>query len=387
MSQAGPRVSAVNIGQHPQRGWVVAVIAKRTYRVVGGKCVEEAQQRPLQEAPVPAPDNIELIADSDLTMHRELTDILVQGNAYPHPGGAAIEAGLAIDNFLIKFAVSGDRKIEPDGRGGFRFTPPERFEKVSLSWRSAYGGYDAVTYKTRGAAVDDLMKRAGIAPNPHFGLFAYPRNPIGKGYLCELTPETVAACALPNIEPLDNRLSPDRLAFGATRWPAAPIPVATTVLPHTFFPRSFWMGLPILPFDDAQIRAEDFFEVRNNLIPAESARPDGGPADKRFSPLVSQTAPVGFRARAVDPSATIRVLNLHPRESWWQFKLPGDRPRAYVRWPGQAAAEVQPQIRTLLIEPDEERVTLLWVGELLLKAPFPMAHVNDTEHAVRWRTD
>jgi len=259
-------------------------------------------------------------------------------------------------------------------------------ERIPLGWQSAYGGFDAVTYRARGANLDAMMTKAGIPPDPRFGLFAYPRNPLGKGYLCELTPETAAACQLPNLESFDQLLTPDRLAFGPARWPQAPVPVSTTWLPYAFFPRSFWLGLPMLPFDDKQVRGTDFPEVRSGLIGRESARPDGGPPDKRFSPAVSQTAAVAMRCRGVDAGGFVFLKNLHPRVAQWKFKLPNDRPKAYVRWPGQAATEVRPEIRTVVLEPDEDRVTLLWVADFALPAPFPMAQVSAIEHAVEWRT-
>jgi len=385
MSDSPARVSAVNVGEHPNKGWVVSTFGKRTYLVHNGACVESPEQQPLQEVPVAAEDGVDLLAEADLVMHRDLVDIVVRGHAYPHARATSFEAGLAIDQFLAKFAVFGNRRVEPSG-AGLRFTPPEQFDRIPLGWQSAYGGFDAVTHQKQGAGLDDLMKKAGIVPDPRFGLFSYPRNPLGKGYLCEINPETVAACALPNLEALDALLAPGKLAFGPKRWPAAPPPVSTTWLPYTFFPRSFWLGLPFLPFDDKQIRPDDFPEVRSGHISKDSARADGGPPERRFSPLVSQAAPLGLRCRAVGSSAKIRVKNLHPKFAQWDFKLPGDTPRMYVRWPGQQPTEVRPQIRTLLIEPDQDRVTLVWVADLVLPAPFPLAHTGAIEHAVRWRS-
>lgn len=141
----------------------------------------------------------------------------------------------------------------------------------------------------------------------------------------------------------------------------------------------------MLPFDEAAIQPGDFVEVRQGLISKESARPDGGPLERRFSPLVSQAAPVAMRCRSLNQSASVRVQNLHPRLERWDFTLSGDMPRMYVRWPGQQVSEVSPHVRTVLIEPDEERVTLLWVADLVLAAPFPLVHTGAIEHAVRWR--
>jgi hypothetical protein len=385
MSESPARVSAVNVGEHPNRGWVVSTFGKRTYLVRNGVCVESPEQQPLQEVPVAAEDGVDLVAEADLVMHRDLVDILVRGHAYPHATARSFEAGLAIDQFLAKFAVFGNRRVETVG-ARLHFTPPEDFDRIPLGWQSAYGGFDAVTYHKHGANLDELMKKAGIVPDPRFGLFSYPRNPLGKGYLCEVSSEAVAACTLPNLEALDALLTPERLDYGPKRWPAAPSPVSTTWLPYTFFPRSFWLGLPLLPFDDKQIRPEDFQEVRSGLIGKDSARADGGPPERRFSPLVSQAAPIGLRCRAVETAAKIRVKNLHPKFSQWDFKLPGDTPRMYVRWPGQQSTEVRPQIRTVLIEPDQDRITLVWVADLVLASPFPLAHAGAIEHAVRWRS-
>ncbi len=385
MSTPSARVSAVNVGEHPGRGWVVSAIGKRTYQVRGGVCVEDTQQQPLQEVPVAAGDGVGLLTDSDLLMHRDLVDVIILGHVYPHPGRAAMEAGLALDTFLVKLAVFGNRRVEQAGTS-YRFTPPEPFDRISLGWDSAYGGFDQATYRKNGAELDKMMQKAGVAPDPRFGLFAYPRNPLGKGYLCELTKEAIDMCALPNLEAPDDLLTTARLAYGPKRWPAAPVPISTTWLPYTFFPRSFWLGLPVLPFDEAQVRPEDFSEVRTGLIRKESARPDGGSRELRFSPLVSQAAPIRMRCPQAKPGATVRTANLHPKLARWDFKLPGDVPQVHVRWPGQAAVKMRPQIRTVLLEPDEDRVTLVWVADLVLNAPFPLAHAGAIEHAFRWRT-
>src|SRR5262249_51753446 len=144
--------------------------------------------------------------------------------------------------------VFGDRHCERDARGELCFTPPEPAPKVPLGWESAYGGLDRAARQKFGDPAEALAKEAVLPVDPRFGLFGYPRNPLGKGYLIEPTPEALAACTLPNLEDPQRLLTPQTLPRrSALLWPQGPPVAGFGWLSYNFFPRSAQIGLPLLP--------------------------------------------------------------------------------------------------------------------------------------------
>lgn len=78
-----PRVSALNVTDHPDKGSQVGVIAKRTYLVRGGRCVAADEQAALVEEPQMSEDDSELLHDFDIGLNRRQADVIVQGKAHP----------------------------------------------------------------------------------------------------------------------------------------------------------------------------------------------------------------------------------------------------------------------------------------------------------------
>src|SRR5204862_2153042 len=118
-----------------------------------------------------------------LVLQREQTDIVVRGHAYGR-GEARCQIEIRVDHFERRIAVFGDRRLRSVD-GALRFSAPAPFEKIALGWESAYGGVDLVTREEWGDPVAEELEEAGETVDPRFGLYAYPRNPFGKGYLLE----------------------------------------------------------------------------------------------------------------------------------------------------------------------------------------------------------
>ena len=222
------RVSAVRFAGDPTGAWTIGLVAKRTYRVARGALVEADEQIPLVEEPVFGPDEAVLLHDTDLLLNRTAADVIVQGHAYAHGGQSVFDAGVGIGSFARVVRVFGDRRVEWHP-SRLRFTSPQPVDKVPLGWERAYGGIDQAARAVMGDPIEAEQATAGLSADPLFGLFAYPRNPVGRGYLLLPTREAVEACALPNFEdpsaPLTSRDGGaerdfSALAGGARRWPA-----------------------------------------------------------------------------------------------------------------------------------------------------------------------
>ncbi len=67
-----------------------------------------------------------------------------------------------------------------------------------------------------------------------------------------------------------------------------------------------------------------------------------------------------------------------------ELDLPDDRPRLLIEPPGVIARELSPLLQNMLIEPDQDRVTLTWTGVLPVAMPYPDEMVAVMRHRVVW---
>jgi hypothetical protein len=378
-----PRVSAVRCAGDPGGGWILGIIGKRTYRVERGQLTESNQQIPLVEEPAFESDEGVLVHDTDLLLNRTQTDVIVQGHAYAHAGRAAYDAGISIGPFVRMLRVNGDRRVEPRA-DGLRFTAPQPADKIPLVWERAYGGIDEVARRTMGDPLQAEQEAAGMPADPRFGLYAYPRNPMGCGYLLAPTTEAVEACRLPNFEDPAALLTPATLPMGElTRWPDGPPVASLGWLSYAYFPRSAQIGLPPRIYEFDRIAPQRFAEVRAKILRPASVRPETK-LEERLDLGVAQSSAVGMRAAEVPLSARVDLVNLHPQQPTWTFTLPKKAPRVMFRIDARQAQALQPKIRTVLIEPDLDRVCLVWVAESKSPVPMPPARLESIQHAVIW---
>lgn len=379
------RVSAVLTAVDPQAQWILGVVAKRTYGVANGQLTEASAQIGLFEQPVLAEDQLTFEHDTDLMLRKREVDVVITGHAYPHENDRRSTVEIRVGAFRRTLQVTGDRRIELDSQGRARFSPPERFERVSLGWERAYGGHDAAALETYGDPTERLRREAGIDDGPAFGLYAYPRNPAGRGYLVELTERAIELCRLPNLEDPARLLTPERVVYGnSLGWPGGPPPASTAWLPYSFFPRMTLLGFPAPPFDAEAYPIERFDEVRTGLIPERSLADDTHVATLHDLRAAQSSAP-GMRMEAIAPGTPVTITHAHPQHASWSFALPRQPPKMMLRLANEAPREVRPAIRTLLIEPDEDRVCLVWVGEAAIDRPLMPEALAAVQHAVIWR--
>jgi len=379
------RVSMALAAVDPDKRWRVGVVAKRTYAVVGDTVIAAPKQIPLAERPALAEDGLTLAHDLDVVLRKPFTDVVVLGHAYPHDGTRKGRAIVRLGQRKRTIRVFGERRLERSSDGlSLVFSPPERFEKISLGWASAYGGYDAAALEAYGDPTVDLRKQAGASTAPEFGLYAYPRNPAGKGYLVEVTPKALELCRLPQLEDPRHLLVPDAMVAGnSLAWPAGPPPASTAFLPHAFFPRLTLLGIPAPLYDFERFPASSFLEVEAGLIDGRSLAEDAHVATL-FDRRGLQSSAPGLRWKAVAPGVEIELRGVHPREASWTFRLDARPPSMYLRVGAQRPAKLVPAIKTMVIEPDADRLSVLWVGEAPLDAPFLPAELEKMQHAVKW---
>jgi Uncharacterized protein conserved in bacteria (DUF2169) len=92
-----------------------------------------------------------------------------------------------------------------------------------------------------------------------------------------------------------------------------------------------------------------------------------------------------MRAHEAKPGDTVMAHGIHPRGPRWTFAIPSEIPRMAYRFAGDQPVQMPPpHIRTVYLQPDQDRLTLVWVAEMPLSvAPGPKRTAG-LQHVVLW---
>lgn len=287
------------------------------YTVIKATFVLDTEPTPADEQiPIAAeekyldePGQSSLKVPSDIGLIKPGTDILMMGNAYAPAGRPATETdvSLAAGPVAKTIRVFGDRywtKV----LGAIVPSPPHSFERMSIIYERAYGGWDR------------------SHPDPAKHQFE-PRNPVGTGFL-DKHANYVEGIWLPNLE---DPKHPVR------NWQDRPGPVCFGAICPSWEPRKSYAGtydeewqkhrMPYLP--------KDFDPLFFQLAPPDQVVPDylkGGEE---------------IQIRGATPSGQL------------QFCLPTYRIQVTYRLDNKDHIRL-PNLDTVIIEPDESRLILLW---------------------------
>lgn len=382
-AEAIPRLYALNVVDHPQAGSQIGVVAKRTYCVRNGTCLVADEQLALVEEPLLSDDASMLIHDIDTVLNRTQVDVIVSGHAYPPHVARSFDARVSVGTLERRLRVFGDRTCARERSGRLRFSEPTELGPVDLSWTSAYGGADRVSAQKFGDPIQQFCQETKQPYEPVFGSYAYPRNRAGKGYLVDASDEALAACALPNLEDPEQLLTPESLVIGQPGfWPSGPRVAALGWLSYNYFPRSAMLGL-FTYFDQERFAADSFYEVRAGVLQPQTIAASM-PLAKRMEIAVAQQAAPGMRVAELAANAAVELQHLHRAHALWQFTLAGEVPSMLLQLPDGPPIDLSPQIRTVYIEPDHDRVSLVWVGEHREATPVGPGKLGKIKCAAKW---
>jgi hypothetical protein len=347
---------------------MLSVLAKRTYRLFdSGRCVLAEEQLPLQEEILTDPADPELvIADPDLYPYKFATDVVVRGHVRCGASCRQLEVTVEVGPAEKTLLVLGERRAAFSAAGRLFFSEPKFLEEIPLSYCHAYGGRDAIAEARYGIPAEPykeyLPKHMGVKD---LSPYRYPRNPCGKGYVIDATPEAIGALELPRIEdPLD-RLTPDRIPLGQPgAWPRMPLPASFDWVNLGWFPRVAYLG--VLP--DFNPLEGPVAEVTRGFAPPDVLK--DAPLQDKFSMRMANGASLGLQFPYLRGDENCRLQNIHRKHRSFSFQLPGDRPQIWTDGRKGKLNETQPVLHTVVIEPDEERVTLLWRGSAPALRPY-----------------
>lgn len=375
-----------------KRQAILGVVAKRSYHApASGLCELLAEQQELHLGPVDDPEHPELIlADCDVFLAKPAVDLVIRGHAWNHPGTPSFVAEVDVGRrFRAQLQVFGDRRAKLDHSGHIAFSSPTRLDMVPLSYRYAYGGCDTRGEATHGFPFHPVVEaipeherelaKAALSP------WHYPRNRAGRGYLVEYHPESLEALELPNLERPQDLLTPNRLLVrDMWNWPLQPLPASFDWLDHGTFPRLGWFGeCPEWEDVDLADYLDVFPEVRFGFAGPQLFDLDNNPA-KSFDRRALNGASLGMRLANLRGDETLSLINLHPELPRWNLRLPGERPALWVDDRKGGLRELEARISSLVIEPDEERVTLVWYGWVDALRPYLEHELVEMPYLVDW---
>ena len=242
------------------------------------------------------------------------TDVALVGQAHA-PGRKRVtqlEASLAVAGLKKVVRVHGDREWRP----GFACIPasatkPAPFSSMPLVYERAFGGVHA---------------KEGKRPEVLFE----PRNPAGQGFAGKRKGRELKGLALPNLE------DPGQPIKGPKHRPA---PAGFGFIPPAWEPRKSYAGT----YDKA------WLEQRAPYLPKDF--------DARF---FNAAHPDLVAGRYLEGGEKVEALNVSPG-GVLRFRLPAARLAAAARIAGREEA-ARLNLETVLIEPDDARLSLLWRG-------------------------
>jgi hypothetical protein len=310
-----------SVGLEPSGRELLVVVVKGTFRLPNAQDAAlrlHEKQTALIEADVfhGEPGLSAPLYETDFAPRKKYCDVLLNASAHA-PGGEPAErvaVSARVGSWQKNFFVVGDR--EWYARGALRPTMPEPFTTMPISYDRAFGGTDS--------RHEDPAKHA-----------AFMRNPSGRGYHKHLREEWVHESPLPNTEAHDEPVSRPDGHYA---------PMAFGVIGRHWEPRVRFAGT----YD------QKWIDEVAPLLPAD------------FDDRYYQCAPLDQQMPLLSGEQEISLVNL-TRDGNRSFRLPHlDAPIAVFPKRGPHTAYTA-QVDTILIEPDEERLTLSWRAAYPLK--------------------
>jgi len=290
--------------------WIVAVRATFDITPTGELRLAEEQVPPLL-APEYFGDaaRSSLRYDSDLLAIKPSTDVLLVASAHA-PGGrpaSAVPVSLRVGNIQKQLVVHGERVYRGNGQST---SSPSPFVTRPIRYELAFGGMDLSDPDPAKQRIDE-------------------RNPVGRGIAAQVNDRPAHSIEYPN----GNASSAGPAGFG----PIDPAWMPRRALAGTYDDRWAKNKAPLLPDD--------------------------------YDPAYALSSPVDQRpAKSLVGGERVELINLTP-----QGRLAFEVPRISLEFRSLFGPRREPHltslISTLLIEPDERRLSVVWQTTMRVAAP------------------
>ena len=293
------------------------IVLKGTWAIGNdGKLGVADEQVPILLSPVYHGDygTSSLRYDSDICLRKLGTDCVLIGHAWaPHAGVPHLDVTFAVGPVRRQARVFGDRKWLKRRFGPAVISRGAPFESMPLTWEHSFGGADASWPDAAGHEI-------------------CPENPVGRGMVAARSRLDLEGILLPNIE------NPADLIQKTAQHPK---PWGFGMIPPQWLPRTAYAGT----------YGEQW---RRDLCPLPPSDLDARFYSTAAPGLCTETYLAGAEPVFVEGACRRGVLG---------FELPGIKPRASIRG-RQMNESLALELDTVIVEPDEARLVLVWRGSL-----------------------
>lgn len=366
----------------------LTIAAKRTYSIYPNqKAVLAREQVPVVKKPK-YDDAGCLVDDMDGVTNKLSTDLVVKGKVHSpeHKEVRELEASVAVLGKVMKRVLCiGDRVCEWNG-GHPRFTNPEPFTSMELSYSKAYGGSDETARKELDEFHLEELQKYIKHDLSCVNLCVYSRNFAGKGYVIHEN-ETMDGVSLPNFEDPLERLTPRNLPVrNPKKWYFQPMPAGFGWYDYHCFPRSAFMLLTSelgswdeLPQpDEPPIR-----EIRMGYLPEDFYK-EVKPIEESLSVRLMNGASPGLVFPHLNGNEEITLTYMDPEHPEFKFTLPGEVPRVIVKPLSEDTRELKPILFSIIIEKEKNLVSLVWGACTFTKYPYTQDKLDRIRYRVLW---
>jgi len=348
---------------------LLSVLTKRTYAWSQGRVVPADEQKPLafdtEEEKRDGKYGGVITQGCDVWPIKTATDVVVTGKARSRAGQptTSMSVGVSVGGRVKRIQVLGSRYVQYAGKGSLRFSSPEPFTEVDLSWWNAYGGIDPMVLP-RG--LEDTPTYAG-RPVPELFPGAYPRNPVGTGYLVQETPELLDGFMLPQLEDPRQPLTAETfLVKDPKQWGRRPQPAGFGWWHTLWFPRIVNLGGKPYHLPSAMDRGEQLRELVFGLVTEDQlTKKEARTPNLRF---LNEAAP-DMILPFLNGDEVIRLEGMSA-SSEEVFRLPTERPTVAARLDAQPLGNPVTCLHTLAIDAEKREFYLLWSTRFVVPASF-----------------
>jgi len=379
----------------------LAVIYKRTYDFGHDRpSVPADEQIPLDEQGARYDDyettpGIQLFSYKSLPEiigYKNGTDLVVQASAQSDRLTGSMTVAVQVGDYRHSANVIG-RRFCDYVKGRLIFTPPEPFEEMALRYENAYGGRDLCFEEIlleeigKNTAPDDIRRVKPVAETflKASPPIVYPRNCYGKGYVIEDRSKLIEGRELPNLERVDDRLTPERLIVdNPLTWNKQPLPVGFDYLDASSFPRSAMMGLP----PAMALNQEPVREVTLALIPKDYCRGNifsTPPSELQnlVHPLVGRCASLGLWLSFLRGDEEILLIGMNKSIPEYIVRLPGEKPIFSLSCPLVKSSRIDSKLMLVCIDLNRQILNLIWSARTVLTQPVIENQLNELLTAIK----
>lgn len=352
-------------GQDDSGKHILSVIAKRTYDIVPGECcVPSSKQIPLTPGDTyfdnGNPMSTSCEQESDYIPFKLATDVVFNGKAYAPENKPVLQlpVQIQINDLAQTILVIGNRTCTHRQFLNPVFSEPEPFTTMDIRFENAYGGIDTASHEARE--------------------FAYPRNPIGKGFALKGKKDCIEGLELPNLEDPEFLINPDMIVMDKMiYWEQYPTPQSFGWYGKSWFPRASFAG--VMPADT--VIYEKIREVSMGYVPRDHIESFKKLKMKIMDFRFFNGATPGMTLPYMKGDECIKLLNLDPEYPELRFQLPNEKPHMSIDI-GDGVNDLDVVLHTFMIFKEQNKVCLTWRGAMPYGGPEQFQFFKDLNVSV-----